>query len=119
MYNKIVHVKMPKKIISKQQIIKAAQDLVSNNLNPTLLSIRKKLNYCGSDSTIHKYLSQWKTECFKSMLQEDCKEDIFHWSQTRAIGIYLPAAKSRLDIHSGAISRNLYHLFTRRNLSCR
>ena len=66
---------MPKKIISKQQIIKAAQNLVSNNLNPTLLAIRKKLNYCGSDSTIHKYLSQWKIECFKSMLQENCKEE--------------------------------------------
>jgi len=72
---------MPKKIISKQQVIKAAQIVVANNLNPTLVAVRKQLNYCGSDSTIHKYLSQWKTECFKNMLQEDCKEENRQFSQ--------------------------------------
>ena len=66
---------MPKKIISKQQIIKAAQIIVANNFNPTVIAVRKQLNYCGSGSTIHKYLSQWKMACFKNMLErENIKE---------------------------------------------
>ena len=57
---------MPKKIIFKQQIIQAAQVLIANNINPTLAAIRKHLNNCGSNSTIHKYFWQWKQECFKN-----------------------------------------------------
>lgn len=54
---------MPKKIISKQQIINAAQILVASDRNPTLAAVRKQLNCHGSNSTIHRYLKEWKKSC--------------------------------------------------------
>ena len=56
---------MPKKIISKQKIIDAAKILAASDRNPTLAAVRKQLNYHGSNSTIHKYLKEWKKSCFE------------------------------------------------------
>ncbi|MGI9214738.1 MAG: DNA-binding protein, partial [Gammaproteobacteria bacterium] len=54
---------MPKKIISKQEIIDAAKILAASDRNPTLAAVRKQLNYHGSNSTIHRYLKEWKKSC--------------------------------------------------------
>ena len=56
---------MPKKLISKQHVIDAAKILIANNHKPTMLAIRQQLNNCGSNSTIHKYLQEWKKSCFE------------------------------------------------------
>jgi hypothetical protein len=61
---------MPKKVISKQKVIQAAQSLVENGENPTLAAVRLKLGNQGSLSTIHKHLKQWKDNCFKQIPME-------------------------------------------------
>ena len=58
---------MIKKTISKQQIIQVAESLVLANCMPTVTAIRTQLN-SGSETTIHKYLSQWKWQCFTKMV---------------------------------------------------
>jgi len=58
---------MPKKIISKQKVIQAAQSIAENGKSPTLSAVRLKLGNQGSLSTIHKYLKEWKENCFKQI----------------------------------------------------
>lgn len=56
---------MPKKLISEQQVVNAANLLANSGKSLTLAAIRIHLGAKGSNSTIHKYLKKWKHECFK------------------------------------------------------
>jgi len=58
---------LPKKLVSQQTVIRAAEKLVLANCIPTVTAIRSQLN-SGSETTIHKYLSQWKRQCFTKMV---------------------------------------------------
>lgn len=55
---------MPRKLISKAKVIEAAKQLVLANSTPTVAAIKLLLN-SNSEVTIHKYLSQWKQQCFQ------------------------------------------------------
>ena len=46
-------------IVTKEEILQAAEELQAANENPTIKAIRQHLGH-GSNTTIHKYLSQWK-----------------------------------------------------------
>jgi len=52
---------MAKAIVTKAEIIKVANNLISKGINPTVLGVRKILG-AGSTSTINKYLREWKQE---------------------------------------------------------
>ena len=53
------------KTVSEEQVIDVAKSIADNGQSPTIATIRKHLNYRGSNSTIHKYLSKWKIECYQ------------------------------------------------------
>jgi len=55
------------KKISKQAVIQVVEKLVLANSIPTVAAIRSQLNG-GSETTIHKYLSEWKRQCFAKMV---------------------------------------------------
>ena len=65
---------MVRKIISQQEVIKAAEQLVRENRTPTVAAIKALLN-SSSEPTIHKHLSQWKSQCFQNMLDPNPKEE--------------------------------------------
>lgn len=56
---------MPKKTITEQQVINAANLLANSGKSLTLAAVRIHLGAKGSNVTIHKYLKKWKHECFK------------------------------------------------------
>lgn len=56
---------MPKKLISEEQVIHAANLLANSGKSLTLAAVRIHLGAKGSNATIHKYLKKWKHECFK------------------------------------------------------
>lgn len=66
---------MSRKLITQQDIIRVAEELVLLNYNPTVAAIRKKLNN-GSATTIYKYLKQWKQKCFKKNISSFLQNEI-------------------------------------------
>ncbi len=58
---------MTKKLIYQKAVIKVAKELVLTDRHPTVAAIRSRLQ-SGSETTIYKYLSQWKQECFKKAI---------------------------------------------------
>ena len=79
---------MPKKNLKKsdltrKMIFDAAKKIASLGKNPTIKSIREMLGGRGSETTLHKYLTQWKQECLKrasegSGLEEEIKNPDFN-----------------------------------------
>ena len=51
--------------VTQIEIIQAAQKLVQQEKIPTIAKVRDLLNGRGSESTILKYLTMWKQQCFK------------------------------------------------------
>lgn len=49
------------KTLTPEQVFQCADQLVSEGKNPTIAALRERLG-SGSVTTIHKYLSQWKTQ---------------------------------------------------------
>lgn len=48
------------KIVTREMIFNAAIEIAKGNEMPTITTIREALFYCGSNTTIHKYLKEWK-----------------------------------------------------------
>jgi hypothetical protein len=97
---------MTKKTISKQQVIEAAKLLVANGHNVTLIAIRQQLGHSGSLSTIHKYLSQWKQQCFKRMVtntDETSSNDLILIEEFRALKLELQKQISRNEIYANEL----------------
>ena len=61
------------KKVSKQAVIQVVEKLILANCMPTIAAIRSQLN-SGSETTIHKYLSQWKWQCFVKMVIDSNKQ---------------------------------------------
>ena len=51
----------PVKALTPEQVFQCADQLVLEGKNPTIAALRERLG-SGSVTTIHKYLSQWKTQ---------------------------------------------------------
>ena len=51
----------PVKALTLEQVFQCADQLVLEGKNPTIAALRERLG-SGSVTTIHKYLSQWKTQ---------------------------------------------------------
>ena len=57
---------MQKPRINKQKIFDAAKAIARLNKEPTVANIREYLAFTGSQTTLHKYLREWKIKCFKA-----------------------------------------------------
>jgi hypothetical protein len=53
--------------VTQAEIIQAAQNLVQQGHTPTIAKVRQLLAGRGSESTILKYLTRWKQQCFKQI----------------------------------------------------
>lgn len=70
---------MKQQKINKQQIFEAAKAIAHLDKEPTTARVREYLAFTGSQTTLHKYLKEWKLKCFqtykanriKDMEQED------------------------------------------------
>ncbi len=51
--------------LTKQDVFKAAEAIITKGLTPTQDNVRGYLGR-GSRGTIHKYLQQWKLACFRN-----------------------------------------------------
>ena len=65
---------MAKRLVSQQAVIKVAEELVLADCNPTVAAIRARLKN-GSETTIYKYLNQWKKKCFRKMITNSSSFD--------------------------------------------
>lgn len=52
--------------VKKQQIFAAAKTLAHLNQEPTTTNLREYLAFTGSQTTLHKYLKEWKLKCFQT-----------------------------------------------------
>lgn len=66
---------MQKRRIDKQQIFDAAKVIAHMDREPTVAGIRKYLGFTGSETTLHKYLKEWKLKCFK-IYDSNCNQEI-------------------------------------------
>jgi septal ring factor EnvC (AmiA/AmiB activator) len=58
--------------VTKQKVFTAAKHIALRNQEPTTKSVRAYLAFTGSQTTIHKYLKEWKLQCFKNYgVEED------------------------------------------------
>lgn len=53
---------MPRKSVTKTEVIKAANAIAARQEIPTIMAVRKFLGGVGSETTLHKYLKIWKKE---------------------------------------------------------
>ena len=51
---------MQKQRITKQKIFDAAKVIAHMDKEPTIASVREHLAFTGSETTLHKYLKEWK-----------------------------------------------------------
>jgi len=56
---------MQKQRINKQKIFDAANVIAHLDKEPTTANIREHLMFTGSQTTLHKYLKEWKLKCFQ------------------------------------------------------
>ena len=52
--------------ITRQKVFYAARIIASKGEEPTVANIRAYLATSGSQTTIHKYLKEWKLKCFQA-----------------------------------------------------
>lgn len=57
---------MLKKDITKQKIFDAAKIIAHMDKEPTINNVREFLAFTGSQTTLHKYLKEWKLKCFQT-----------------------------------------------------
>jgi len=62
---------MSYKKVTKKDVFKVASSIVEKGYDPTLANVRHFLGERGSQTTLHKYLKEWKQQCFKSALGEE------------------------------------------------
>ncbi len=53
------------RVLNKKVIFEAANRIAASLKMPTIKDIRAQLGGCGSETTLHKYLNQWKSELLK------------------------------------------------------
>lgn len=57
---------MQKERINKQKILDAAKAVAYLDKEPTTTNVREYLAFTGSQTTLHKYLKEWKLKCFQA-----------------------------------------------------
>jgi chromosome segregation ATPase len=57
---------MQKERINKQKIFDAAKAIAHLDKEPTTASVREYLAFTGSQTTLHKYLKEWRLKCFQT-----------------------------------------------------
>jgi chromosome segregation ATPase len=57
---------MQKQRISKQKIFDAAKVIAHLDKEPTTTNVRYYLAFTGSQTTLHKYLKEWRLKCFQA-----------------------------------------------------
>ena len=62
---------MHNKRINKQKIFDAAKIIAHLDKEPTTTNIREHLAFTGSQTTLHKYLREWRLKCFKAYKDND------------------------------------------------
>ena len=65
---------MQKNRINKQKIFAAAKVMAHLDKEPTTTNIREYLAFTGSQTTLHKYLKQWRLKCFKAYQGNDTND---------------------------------------------
>ena len=65
---------MQKQRIEKQKIFNAAKVMAHLGKEPTTTNIREHLAFTGSQTTLHKYLKQWRLKCFKAYQGNDTND---------------------------------------------
>jgi hypothetical protein len=59
---------MPVQKITRENVVEAAKSIVRCGHEPTLAEVRTYLGNCDSQTTLHKYLKEWKRNCLKSAI---------------------------------------------------
>jgi chromosome segregation ATPase len=62
---------MQKNRINKQKIFDAAKIIAHLDKEPTTANVREYLAFTGSQTTLHKYLKEWRLKCFKAYKDND------------------------------------------------
>ena len=62
---------MQKNGINKQKIFDAAKIIAHLDKEPTTANVREYLAFTGSQTTLHKYLKEWRLKCFKAYKGND------------------------------------------------
>jgi hypothetical protein len=57
---------MQKQRINKQKVFAAAKGIAHLNKEPTTTNVRAYLAFTGSQTTLHKYLKEWRMKCFQA-----------------------------------------------------
>ena len=57
---------MQKQQLTKQKIFDASKVIAHLDKEPTIANVRGYLAFTGSQTTLHKYLKEWKLKCFKA-----------------------------------------------------
>lgn len=52
--------------INKQIVFDAAKVIAHLNKEPTTTNVREYLSFTGSQTTLHKYLKEWRLKCFQA-----------------------------------------------------
>jgi chromosome segregation ATPase len=52
--------------ITKQKVFDTAKYIALKGIEPTTANVREYLAFTGSQTTLHKYLKEWKLKCFQS-----------------------------------------------------
>lgn len=93
--------------ITPQAVFKAAQDLIGKGISPTQESIRAFLGR-GSRGTIHKYLKQWKEECFQKAARGEVPVESQNVSLILQEKVVLEATLARQIQKNEALSSELF-----------
>jgi len=65
---------MQKQRINKQKIFDAAKIVAHLDKEPTTTNVREYLAYTGSQTTLHKYLKEWRMKCFQAYQSDNMLE---------------------------------------------
>lgn len=66
--------------ITLEEVSSAAQEIISSGQNPTIEKVRSALGSRGSNSTISKYLNQWRQQALPAQLNQELNSPIVQQS---------------------------------------
>lgn len=96
---------MLKKEITKSKVFDAARVIAHMDREPTMANVREHLAFTGSQTTLHKYLKEWKLKCFKAY-DPNCAKDIEQkdFANLQAENQALAATIGKMEEHSKIVA---------------
>lgn len=96
---------MKQQRINKQQIFAAARAIAHLGKEPTMARVREYLAFTGSETTLHKYLKEWKLKCFKTCgtnsINDTEQQSLVKLQEENRV---LKEAKGRMEEHNKVVA---------------